>query len=403
MPDAPAQLNDSDDRKLWFEYIKTLNERHLQASQRSGVTTYVLLATLVGLVYRFGPRLPDFLAQPGNLLASATAFVLLWISVGSFFAVVLSIKAYFAGDYESRAVPKSSEGLIVVTYVIVALAGVAIIALEMWIAITNSHHSRRYMLVVHALWIALNIIYPVVRYRKHSRRAKGVSTPLPTFSPFREPPWLNLARLPLAVAWSLLGTAYLGLYLRTLPSYGLQPLKAAGLASIFSSIVAYLILDSLADATREKFFGLERDIVLNRMTAAEITNRYLRDFTGPTMAQWFSDALATLESRERQLQQVQDSARDKLNEITKIDAQYHTERKERARQLIEGLRKAITDCISQFDALVAQSEFFAESYKTEEETQVFKQKISHLKERHGTFKEKASVAYSLMEQLDQIQ
>jgi hypothetical protein len=100
---------------------------------------------------------------------------------------------------------------------------------------------------------------------------------------------------------------------------------------------------------------------------------------------------------------VQDSARDKLNEITKIDAQYHTERRERARQLFEELRKAISDCVSQFDALITQSKFFAETYKTEEETQVFKQKINHLKERHDTFKEKASVAYGLMEQLGQIQ
>jgi len=58
-----TDANESDERKLWFDYIKTLNARQLGAAQRSGVTTYVLLVTLIGIIYRFGPHVPQFVAQ----------------------------------------------------------------------------------------------------------------------------------------------------------------------------------------------------------------------------------------------------------------------------------------------------------------------------------------------------
>jgi hypothetical protein len=91
MPEIPQNLNDNEERKLWFEYIKTLNERRLQSSQRSGVTTYVLVATLIGLLYRFGPDVPQFVTQPDKVRAAVTSFVLITVIVFSFLISTLSI------------------------------------------------------------------------------------------------------------------------------------------------------------------------------------------------------------------------------------------------------------------------------------------------------------------------
>src|ERR1700758_1416379 len=109
MLEPGSEPNTIDERKLWFDYIKTLNERQLQRSQRSGITTYVLLATLLALLYRFGPQLPQFLSEPGNTTTGVTTFVLLAIVVSSALMAILAIGMYCAGDSEFRAAPRSEK------------------------------------------------------------------------------------------------------------------------------------------------------------------------------------------------------------------------------------------------------------------------------------------------------
>src|ERR1700730_2878694 len=130
MLDRLSGTNDDDERKLWFDYIKTLNERQLQASLRAGLTTYVLLATAVGLIYRFGPHLPPFLAQPGDRKSSITVFALLVGVLSSVQMSVAGLVGYLGGEDEFRAVPKSREHALPVVVGICVVGFGALIALE---------------------------------------------------------------------------------------------------------------------------------------------------------------------------------------------------------------------------------------------------------------------------------
>ena len=402
MVDPAPRPNDNDERRLWFDYVRTLNERQLSASQRSGVTTYVLLGTLVALLYRFGPQLPQFAAEPDQVRASLVLFVLLVVELTSFLIMIIVIGEYCAGDDEFRATPKTREALISGFYGAVAVVGVAFISLEVRIAVSSTDHFRRYVLLAHAFWLLLCVAFPIVRYRQFAKKAKGLSNPLPRFNLFRQPPQANLVSAVLPLIWSVLGAICLGRYLETFSDYGIRPFKAAGIGLITISILVYLLLRFLADASQQKYFGLERDIVLNRMTPAEIRERYLRDLSGPDMAQWLDDALATLEARENHLQREYEAAQGKLREITSINSEYRAERKERAKSAASNLRKAIDDCISHYQVLTFQTEIFVGSYKTPEENEALKQRLKLWTERFDAFVSRKSSVLALLGELEKM-
>lgn len=400
--DELSRTNDADERKLWFDYVKTLNERQLQVSQRTGVTTYVLLATLVGLFYRFGPRLPQFVTQPDNVRASLVVFALLTIVLSSFLFAIAAVEMYLIGESDFRAAPKSSEHSIPVLYGIFAAIGAAFVSFLVWIAISSADHFRRYVLLVYALWMTVNVVGPILSYRRLAKKAKDIKNPLPRFSIFRHPPWANLIGCVLMLIWLVLGGVAVVRYLKLLPNCGLQPFKAASLGVITISIVSYMVLRSLSNASQYRYFGLERDIVLNRMTPAEIRERYLRDLSGPDMAQWLDDAFVTLDLKEEYLKREHDAGQEKLKEIASINAEYRIERKERAEAVRQKLKKAIDDCVSQYEVLTFQTRFFFDSYTTHEEREALGERFTFVRKKIRAFKEKLPESFKLLDELKKL-
>src|SRR5712691_3870501 len=137
MLDTLPKPNDIDERKLWFDYIKTLNERQLHNSQRTGITTYVLVATLLGLVYRFGPQAPQFLIDYDKASVSATFFVfeaILFISVAR---IVIWLLAYCRGASEFRALTASHHAASRVVLGILTVIAIAFAYLAIRVARSN--------------------------------------------------------------------------------------------------------------------------------------------------------------------------------------------------------------------------------------------------------------------------
>ncbi|HEV2196094.1 MAG TPA: hypothetical protein VGR55_10965 [Candidatus Acidoferrum sp.] len=404
MADITSAPTENDERKLWFEYVKVLNERQLQKAQRSGITTYVLVATVIGLLYRFGPHIPGFVSEPGNVRAGIAIFALLEVAVGSFFMSILGVELFCAGESEFRATPKSNEAVIpLVAATAVALAA-AVITLEVWTAMSTFSGVKltKYVLLGHAVWLVVNVVTPIVLYRRRSKKAKDVKNPVPRFDLFRLPRSASLPGAGLLLIWSVLGAVSLIRFLQTLPGFGIQALKAASLSLIVMAIVGYMILRSIASAVQQKFFALERDIVLNNMTAAEIRERYLWDLSGPDMAQWLDESLVALERKEDRLQHELDSSQAKIKEISGISKDYLAERKERATQTTEKLRKALLECLYQYDVLTFQSDVFVQSYRTPEENEALGKRLKGLREKHDKFKVTADNTMKVLDQLGEI-
>jgi len=405
MLDLSSEPNNIDERKLWFEYIKTLNERELQRAQRSGINTYVLLATLVALLYRFGPQLPQFINQPDNIVLGVTIFILLTINVCGVVMVTFAISMYCAGDTEFRAAPKSERTITSVVYALFALAGAGFICLECWVARSDIHLPRfgRYFLFAYAGWLVLNFVYPVVKFGQLAKKAKEIKNVLPRFTPFRTPPWTGLVFLPVGLIWLICGSILIVAYIRPLPDYGLRPIKAASISLIVIFIVGYMFLRSIGSVTRHKYFGLERDIVLNQMTPAEIRSKYLSEFTGPDMVQWLDDALAGLDAREDRLRRAQDSALDQSKEIAKINVEYRAERRERVQPIIKELAEAMGECLSHHTLLHTQMRLFITGYVTNEEAGALRVKFLDYDRRFKEFVKKRNERFlPLIEELTKL-
>jgi hypothetical protein len=396
---SPSQTSDADDRRLWFDYIHALNERQLQESQRSGITTYVLAGALVALVYRFGPHLPQFLTQTGAFRASVTISVLLTVALTNFAMMVGIVGRLLAGGDEFRAVPKSRQALIPFVYGTGVFMILVFAAVESWLAVSTADRFIKCVLVANALFWAFASVSFLVLYGRAAKKAKTLRSLLPHFDLFRQPPTARLIGLVLPLAWLLLATGCLIRYVKSLPGYGLQPFKAASVGLIVLWIVAYLIHRNFSDASRQKHFGLERDIVLNRMTSSEIRERYLCDLSGPDMAQWLDDALARLEAKEKQLEGERDWAQKSVGEIAAIDSGYRVERKTRAKSAAERLDRAIDGYISQCKALTFQTEVFVNSYMTDDEIKALRERFEVLKTRTRTLTERVESSRAVLSDL----
>jgi cell fate (sporulation/competence/biofilm development) regulator YlbF (YheA/YmcA/DUF963 family) len=147
---------------------------------------------------------------------------------------------------------------------------------------------------------------------------------------------------------------------------------------------------------------LERDIVLNRLTSAEIRSRYLQDLSGPDMVQWLDEALVALGEKEERLRGAQDSARQKLAEIAQISVEYGAERRERAKPAVADLKRTMEDCLSHYELLTSQTGMFTKTYRTKEETDALEKKIDLVTEKLMAFREKKTELLALLDELGKI-
>lgn len=405
MPEIEPIVSDKDQRRLWFDYIKTLNDRSLQSAQRSGITTYVLLATLLGLLYKFGPLTPPFLSRTDELGTGIVVFVLEVIVLSSFGLALTGIEIYCAGDIVSRAHPKSAEASVRISFALATLLAIGFICLELRVATHVALPAKgiRYLLWAHALWLAVNIIFPIFRFYQLAKKARDIKYPLPQFFPFRLPPAAHLPALGVTACWLLLGIFFLIVYLRATPPYWNQSLKAASITLVVISIVVCLIWKSISSANLHRYFGLERDIVLNSMTSAEIRDRYLSELTGPDMAQWLDDALNVLDKKRSDFDRELASSEEKLRQIQNISTEYPIERKARAKETLANLETVLDECLNQLSLLNFQSDFFISGYRTQEENNALHERFKVLREKTHAFREKVEPALRLRSELKKLE
>ncbi len=399
MLDTLPKPNDIDERKLWFDYIKTLNERQLHNSQRTGITTYVLVATLLGLVYRFGPQAPQFLIDYDKASISATFFVfeaILFISVAR---IVIWLLAYCRGASEFRALTASHHAASRVVLGILTVIAIAFAYLAIRVARSNPSLSSfgKWFLYISAVSLVFDEAYPLFHYIRPPKKVGSLRSP--RFPLFRDSPGFASANLLFSLIWTIAGSNLLMAYVKTAPPYWMQCLKASWISLLFIVIVCFVFLRSISDSLTHKYFRLERDIVLNRLTPTEIRSRYLHDLSGPDMAQWLDDALTTLGEKDERLRSAQDSAQQKLAEIAKISAEYGAERRERAKSAAADLTRTMEDCLSQYELLTSQTIMFTKSYTTKEETDALKEKSDVVAKKFNEFKEKKAERLALYDEL----
>jgi len=196
-PSAGASLEkplQDADRSMWLSYLGRLNDRDLQHTRASGVTTWALLAVAAAAVYKCLLHVPDFLAKPAALEQSVVVFLLEADALVLLGGVFLFLLAYCEPPSERRLVPalhKRARSLLQAAAFVFAI----IITAVHVDAGSKFRGPRVIGLTVLALgiWWGFNIAVGIIRAVRTASRARKHKVPIIQLEGFFAPgDWRHL-------------------------------------------------------------------------------------------------------------------------------------------------------------------------------------------------------------------
>lgn len=365
--------SDKEDKKIWFDYIKTLNERRLQSAQRSGFSSYLLLVALAGIAYRFVPRLPSFMKTPGGVKEAAAFFLLETDFLYFALLVLATLTAYCAEGTENRIIPEHRRRVAQI-FIAVAIVFVATLAvghiLVVWRFSPSNLWVRRGLTLFGFYWI-LNIFVVVWKEVSKIRKSLANKIPIPRFTALQFEPTLLFSSVSTAI-FGLLGGisgASLILYSRSLSPDWTQPWKAASVTLGFFVLSLYILNRWGLSIGEDNYLGLERDIILQDLSVDEIRTRFVEQLIGQDASQWLDGLLAELKASNESLEKFHGTARRQLQEIQGINPTYSAERLSRATKLVDELQKQTAKHKLQFGQFRFRLELFFDTYLGPKERQ----------------------------------
>lgn len=370
MAPPTTSSNPAEERKLWADYIRSLNERRLQAAQRSGWTNHVLLGVLAGLLYQFVPRLPQFLANPGSVTTALVTAVLMTDALAYFVLGYFLLVYYCIGGIEHRVLPESRRRATNILLGAVLSAGAGFSILQIWISLTFPFSSSfvKWSMLSLGVWWAINLAQGCVKQIRAVHRAQLHKIPLPRFTAsVFSPNWESLAALGIIVAIAVLASIALTIYLSAIPINWVAPLGAASVFLTCVSIVSVVFSRGLSVSSQVTYEVLERDILLDQLDPIDIRKRFLRTALGSDTAAWLDDLLQDVRSECETLARVRDSGQTVLEGIMAIDPKYSAERTARAGKALDELKASRERYIARLKAMQFQMQMFLQVHKTDRE------------------------------------
>ena len=353
--DSPGQV------RLWVEYVRSQNERRLQSHQRSGLTNYALAAVLAGLLYRFVPQVPRFVASPEFFGPSLVIFAV-EVDAAFYLLCAYGILIYFcSGVGENRIQPQARRRVNDVVRWAIVLVGFAIGLFHIWIGVWLAYPSDfvKWAVIGLGFWWLANMFLATRNEIRTIRRARRHKILRPRFTAMTFPP--NWEALIYGVALALIGVfalAVLIVFAHQLEVNWVSPLGAASIFNAFGAICVVLIWRGLARATEGTYDTLERDIVLYQLDSEQIKERFVRQTLGADAVAWLDELLAALKQGDDELRASCDSVRQRLQEVEAIDPSYVMERKGRRDELAKQLREAMQHNKDNFAKFRFQLELF---------------------------------------------
>ncbi len=327
-----------DERKLWLEYLKSLNQRRLQSAQRSGLTSYALLATLAGLLYKFTPSVPKFLAAHDKLHASFVIFVLEADALIFFLSFLGSLLQYCTIEWERRAIPETKKRIGFIASGVVYSSILALASFQAWVGSRLDFPNRfvKWSVIIIAALLVAQVLVPGIQETQKIRRARKHKIPAPRFTSTPLVPGSSaLAASILLIGLSILTVAALIVFMMKLAIDWVVPLTAASVSLSCLIICEVLFLRTLVRMGEGTYDTLERDILLDRLGVEEIRARFIRLTLGPDVATWLDELLNGLKSSHEALSVQFEASRRSIQEISAINSQYTIERSSRARSCPE--------------------------------------------------------------------
>ncbi len=402
---SAATVLPADDRKLWLDYLKSLNERRLQASRNSGLTSYVLLAVLGGMLYQFIPRVPSIIGNVPHFSATQVVLALEANVLLNAWITIALLVYYCAGGIEHRVAPETKRRMAIVLRLLIILVMGGLAIFQTWVGITANFpsHFVKWTVLILGFWTAANLILGARKQYKAAQRARAQKIPVPVFTASMfAPNWESVIGLGFTLSITIVSIITLLIYLKRLQNDWTLPLGAASVFLTCLVICGVLFNRALNTATSGAYETLERDILLDQLDAKEIRARFIRHTLGSETSAWLDELLSGLKAEDERLAKLYESARKRLEEVNSIDLQYRAERKSRTKNIVDDLASGIQRHKAQLENLQFQMEVFFQSHKTQREREVLERWTGDLKIRTQDAKKIVQSTRELLAQASQL-
>jgi len=374
MPEVQAS-SDEFERKLWLDYVTKINDRDLQSAHAYGITPWALVAVAGAIIYRSVPQIPAFWATPGMPTAGLAVFLLEADFLFHFLAFFVFLIFYCASGIEARLMPEQNiRAARVKEWFIRALLIISIVAHLGVARALGGPAFVRWVLALFGLFWFSNLVRSISDHLKRVREAKKSKLPVPEFSSGVIGPNVTaiLAAAIMGPIASVSMTTLL-LLLRQLHQGGgpwLLPLAAGTQFLIVSVIMTSLFFWGIGAVSRGVYLSLERDVLLQNLSASEIRSRFIREAVGPGVGEWLQE----LEQKHRdviaKIGELTNSFRPKVEEIESIDTSYPLERAGRAKNLLKELNEAFKLQVDHLRTIFSQLKQVAKTSPSKREMEI---------------------------------
>jgi hypothetical protein len=226
---------------------------------------------------------------------------------------------------------------------------------------------------------------------------------VPDFSGVRTAPrgivfaWMLI--VPPMTALSVVGLVTELHVLRQTPLGWLTPLRAAIYSLLFLAVGFVLFGRFLNKHPRSVYYELERAILLENLTPAEIKHRFITHLLGPSLGEWVSSFNDDVEKAVESLKVTVDSIERRAADVETIESKFKIERGGRAKILFDELVEAVKRFDALLDTFIVSREEYLKATAFGEETEYKKQTLVEWKSQNERMKAQTAATRVLSERL----
>lgn len=355
---------EQDDRKIWLDYLGKLNDRALHRARASGFTAWAVVAVILALCFRLLPALPVIItdaSQRGAYLVASTM-----VLTNIFFASLLFIVAVVSDldPIEARLQSRLDRvsDPVVKTALGVFCAGVALLSCCST-SLAQRHGLSMWSFGLSAVVFVLLAVSTLgssrvgKKFEKHRANLRRFASPL-AFSTAKH--CQKTTRAIVIVLLTCLGITLVPVF-EVAPQMSSQHRVDIAVWALSFAGVVYLSLFMVfrvVGLMNSSFLArLERDVVVNALTADQIRDAFIRELLGEDVEQWMSDCKTRTRTIHAEFERAIVDAEAEVGRICALDPSLRFEAAGRYGDLKATLAAAFKKREDDFDQHLTQLEY----------------------------------------------
>jgi hypothetical protein len=296
--DPPA--SDESERRLWFDYLGRINDRQVRSRGSSGATSWALLGVLIAILYKTIPNISDLLSRPEDIKSTFVLSLLESDTILFFLIAYVALLSFYMGVVQTRVHTEQEVRLQWISHFVILTIQLTMAVGHFAAArrvVLGASHLKWFMASIGIMWSA-NFLSLARGFTGKLRRARRLKIAAPWFKGAKvDPKQGSLILLGFCVTVATISSFGFFWYVLILRRSGadiLFPFAASGYAIVILGILGALANKGIAIIATTSYDTLEREIVLERLSPAEIRTRFINQLIGLPAVDWLKDQTSAL-------------------------------------------------------------------------------------------------------------